>query len=406
MSTTENFPSPTEILKVIGDMTIEEREVLYKTCQGMRPLQIAEDSNMSYDNYSYHMRKVYQKLELPGGKEKRQLLLTRICPIIRANFKTLDEIITYSPTIEELIDVTPEFAEIKKGEIIEEFKQALPPEDGDEKPEFIPPPVDEEPEPTGRRELPGWLRVVGIITASIVGMIIVVWIGCRVAIWVMEQIVDREDQVVVVPTATYTQTSIPSPTKSPTITPTRGPTPTRTPYITPTITPTPEYQLFFDDFSSGLDKWRILEGEVYLVNGKVTGTDGVYHSWIMVGNENWTDYSVILEPEWTWPYTELYIGVRAKDQNNMMAAQVRQDFMNWTIFKNGEDTWIRDSREDSPFKCEKIVVKVSGNEFIARCGSKTISTFYNTDPSFNSGGVVLGVKSGIAIDNVEINEVE
>lgn len=95
-----------------------------------------------------------------------------------------------------------------------------------------------------------------------------------------------------VPTDTSAPTETPPPTVTPTPTETPAPTDTPTPTVTPTPLPLPD---FADNFDAGLrPEWELETDDAWAsVNGRLTNLRN--ESSLIVGDENWTDYTLSLD---------------------------------------------------------------------------------------------------------------
>jgi DNA-binding CsgD family transcriptional regulator len=178
-----------------------------------------------------------------------------------------------------------------------------------------------------------------------------------------------------------------------------------------TATPTPVLVStvpFFDDFDDALDPaWQVVSGDVAIVNGRLTTSNGVT---LWVGGSAWKDYTVEFE---SWPngsWDSDAISVRIQDIDNLVQFSWScRDYSRWTILRDGAQQQVPNTRGPSfgfHHGGESVKVIVAGNEYRAYLRGSKVSSFIDIDERFPSGRVGITLLAGSQIDNFRVTPLE
>ena len=203
------------------------------------------------------------------------------------------------------------------------------------------------------------------------------------------------------PSLTPAPTDIPNPTataemvmEAPTEAPTQTPTPAPTHTPEPLPTPTQSVVLFEDSFDNGLKpQWVVASGKPLLVN---EGLSAKEETWLYVGDEEWTDYSVSLRssPQGEWGVGYAYLAVRASG-SNMMVFAWSQNNSRWYEVRNGNWEQVSEPVFHSPMGSNlvTVMVTVEGSKLAGYLNGQKVTSYVTDDFPAGSLGLQLGVNS-------------
>jgi hypothetical protein len=187
--------------------------------------------------------------------------------------------------------------------------------------------------------------------------------------------------------------------------------PTNTAVI-PTLTPSPQPTaipksgvLFEDNFDTGLSPlWEVVSGEPIIVNGKLAASQD---TWIVVGDPNWTNYSVEYVADSFFNYLNFdynVTAVRVMDMGNMYAAEWSSSQIVWLKVENGQWNEIPESNtkmDGARVNSHRITV----NKNIITVFVNGIQKFYFVDSKYTHGRIGIMIHEGTQIDNFKVRAI-
>jgi hypothetical protein len=420
----------------IAELTERQRAILRGRCAGRSLRAIALDINESYDTVRRDAGLIWVKLRLDKASQVKRYkdLFERYCPALEQ---------------QDLPPPAPE-PEVPE-EVSEEVERMVEAEETDLAlwgPSNLPAPIGGGAigpavriGTQGKNGNRAWWRFlvlgVGVLLIGVIGGFVARLFqppvpAPTVAITMImptQHVETVVTQAVLDATPTVVTTPAP-PTPAPTQTPiertvvvvataTPGPAAaTQTPIVetvivvaTPTpVPPTPTSEpniLFFDDFEDGLDPaWEVVSGEVIVVNGRLTATEG--GATLMVGDPSWSDYVIQCESWSDSAYPSNFIRVRVQDMDNHIYFRWRGFDSNWAIVLEGNAQAVPNSKSGNIGTGHPVIrVVVTGNEYRAYISEKRFSSFI--DDRFPSGRVAIslyGSYGGAQIDNFSVTLLE
>jgi len=408
--------SERKIREGLGKISKDQAVVLYWTLQGKSPDWIAgEILKKERKTYDYHMGEIYTYLgftEKEHWTVKRERLIREVYPIFSEFVKTKDDLEKWQTIKYEYAKVKPPQEQSSIPEEPQIFIKDETPASGQKQQSQTQQPR----QPTQRKT--SWPLVLlgfgagALISCIVIGVIFTAFFKNRPAspMPTFSGVPTSPTQAIIIPnstdTASFTPTSTLTPTNEPTSTqtPTNEPTETSIPTLTWTPVPT-QVVLFQEDFSSGLSpQMSLLSGNVSIVNGELSSAeDGTT---IMIGDNSWTNYSVkfLGMPSSCWSsWGKNYIGLHAKDRNNMIALLWQGCEVEWYIVKNGKWNKVVNSWEDRPTQgniMNDITIDVYDGNYIVNINGDYIYQIYDT--TYNSGGIIFILEKGTKIDDIKV----
>lgn len=153
--------------------------------------------------------------------------------------------------------------------------------------------------------------------------------------------------------------------------------------------------LFFDNFSKGMNKWTTNRGKWEISKGIASGSGTSHFAFV---KKNWSDY--VLEvttrckgsdnPAVDW--FKSYIFFRVQDENNFYRFGIHGGYEMVSLYKYIKGKWSELTK--TPFSAQKgrwytLKVEVHGNKIIGYLNGEVM--IETTDNTFPSGGIGIGV---------------
>jgi hypothetical protein len=181
--------------------------------------------------------------------------------------------------------------------------------------------------------------------------------------------------------------------------------PTDTLQPTPKATSRPKPAVIFEDnFDQGLsDEWEVVMGNPIVVNGMLSSDQD---TWILVGDPEWTDYSVefIAETASNWFNWGFNVtGIRVIDIGNMFAYKWTTEQTEWHVVDNGNWSILPQSSTRLGGNMKNFKFDVKGNSVNFYIDGVKAYSFFND--KFPQGRVGLKVAKDTVIDNFKIREI-
>ncbi len=406
----------------LGNLSKDQAKILYWTLQGKSPEWITTNIlKKERKTHDYHMGEIYSALgfdEKEHWSAKRERLIREVYPIFT-------ELVKKEEDLEKWTVVKYQYAKVIKNQeqrpIPEEPKIFIKDETPAQgKPSETLKPPKSQPRSRGEesnRPKSWTLVLLGFLFGSIVscvfiGLIVSAIYGNRPSNQAPSVILN--EPLTITPSSTNTSSITSTPTIEPTATQTPSPTftstpteePTETPIPSPTLTPVPTpVVLFYDDFSKGMSQQiLLLTGNINIVNGELSSAEE--DTTLMIGDNSWTKYSVeyLAMPSSCWSsWGTNFIGLHAKDRNNMIAFLWQGCEFEWYIVKDGKWTAVVNSGDETPQDHKyKINIDVYDGNYIVNIEGEYVYTLYDT--TYSSGGIVFILEKGTKIDDLKVVE--
>jgi hypothetical protein len=441
---------------LVWSLDKNEIEVIYWTCKGKSASATGKIISKSKSTVQTYRTLAYKKLQIDDllKNDKIVELEKRFCKIVLDIIKTPDDLATYEERREkyfskqkDILKAEPEEIEIFETPIIYEsppqplIREPIPsplPHPITSPPAPPPPPpvekinipVEEDRERAGRNFF--W---VSIITASCIGLTLIIFIGSRLVsqnlsplsllfnltptpsrtpnyVYVTMQAERTLEAQTILNVPLNTSTPITTPSFSRYNTQTAktiqaGLTLTSVPTPIPTDTPVPIKLPFDDEFTKNYDpRWKVLAGDPIVVNGSLT-VNGDNGAWLYLGDSSWTDYVVSLSIKYSGG--GFGVAVRIQDPNNFIYFRFKSgEGWAWYIVQDGNYTMVPSTNTMYSIDyINSLLISVKGNEFTAtKQQSQRSSYFILPDKyaaKFFSGGVALYIEPGTNIDYFRVN---
>lgn len=399
----------------LDSLTKRQREVLRLVCEGLNYKTVAEQLFISENTVKAHMGNVYVKLGLDtlSGAQRRSTLHQVFCQVLRG--LPTPAVIPIEADYPEEPEPVPE----QVWEMVKEDERAIIP---------MPPReiIDLSPRPNKRQPRRRRWLLFGMLLGSVLTVCAIFavreaygWIIAQLGLeeptpisQASEEPIEQPSEVVIVSpttsaplhtTAPATQevivvTATPPPT-TPTSTQPPLPSPTPTLQLTEPFVPPANGILFQDNFEGGLrPEWEVVSGRPAVSNGKLTSS--VNRTWLVVGDPRWRNYIVEFDAEKV--HEEAYVGVHVQDLNNMVAANIRGNTLDfWYVVS--DDNWygmgieIRVSLVSKP---AIVRITVRDNTYTAEIGGGKVGEIW--DQTFSNGRVAINLTTYVIIDNFKI----
>jgi hypothetical protein len=358
---------------LLESLNEKERRVLYLLVQGNNIPQIAEILGFSPSSIRAWQTEIYKKFGIKDldDYEKRKNLLNDYGELVR-KFESVEEFVKWNRPKPE-----PE-------QVPESVTSIL------DRAETVPAPP---PSPISTITTRNVAIVVGVGVIMVV--LAIIFFGSNHPADQPEESQASELPAPLLnsPTSTFFPSTTLTPTKSPK--PTNTKVPTKTP--PPTISPTP-YQLpFIDEFTAGIrSEWKITGDTPLVVDNSLTSMGTTTFS-LGVGEVSFRDYIVDFKAL-KWGGSDHFIGVRALDNNNMIAIKeggsLDSGFYVY-IVRNGNWTQVANTAMADRSSPIYFVINVKGNILLVTIGGvrgSTTKEIHLSEPFTQNGGVIYKIE--------------
>jgi hypothetical protein len=179
--------------------------------------------------------------------------------------------------------------------------------------------------------------------------------------------------------------------------------PTETSAPVPTPLPKPAI-LFEDDFEQGLsDSWEVISGNPVVVNGMLSSDRD---TWILVGDPNWTNYSVEFDADtysnwYSWGYN--VFGIRVQDIDKMYAYKWTTEQTEWYVVENGDWDAMPQSDQRVGTGMKNFRMVANGDSITMYIDGVNVYSFYSDKYPQGRVGFLIGAET--IIDNFKIKEI-
>lgn len=406
-----------KIREGLGKLSKTQATVLYWTLQGKSPEWIASTKlDKDRKTYDYHMSEVYASLgytEKEHWTVKRERLIREVYPIFSEQVKSEKDLENWHIIKYNYAKNIPR----QEQNIPEEPQIFIQDEPAPKKATATSGQSQQGPKTQNKQPQPAksWtLIILGFLVGAVVSCLV---IGGIASIFFR----NRSSQLppaqglsttqVPAPVIAFNTTSTFTPTytqtQEQTPTPTETQTPTDTQIPLPTFTPVPtQVVLFFENFDRGLGQQiSLLSGNVNIVNGELVSAEN--NTILMIGDNSWKNYSVEFmgRPDSCWggSWGKNYIGLHAKDRNNMIAVLWQDCEVEWYLVKNGNwKTFVNsgDNNRANHGLMEKIIIDVYDGNYIINFDRGDVYSIYDT--TYNAGGILFILEKGTRLDNLKV----
>jgi DNA-binding CsgD family transcriptional regulator len=395
----------------IWDLTPTELKIAYLSLE-LTKLEIAEKLNIAENTVGTHLTNVYKKLDISeyDDEVKRSILKLKFGPTIERIVREVNE------DYDEYRKKRRKVLSQEKSENIEQIKKV---EDSSAQS------VMEEPPPSPRQIPRTEIRPQRVRVANRPWIIIafVAISGCFLfyvltsipplsGIFHPQNLNEQTPEVIqtispetpILTIANTTETSASSPTIEPSF--------TATPTIPPTSVPLPIREDFSQQYS---DLWWVLGDPILTESIPLVPYSGVLttreseSATLLIGNTAWTNYVVSFRAASNGLTSNILIGVRVIDLNNMIAldCNIAGNHCTWVIIYKGNRDVL--PTESKMMLFYDFILTVEGDTFraIGKWPDSTESRMSIVLPSqyqgkFSGGGVLIQIKD-VGVDYVEIN---
>lgn len=393
--------------KAFDELTPQEFAVIYWKSQGFTHDQVAQILGWGMDNVQKYISSAHKKLGLGELLQRRRepLLENEIYPALREWIKQHTEALDnlkppeepqLPPKIETVSEQEPDYERVE-GEPVDEI-----PEYEEERTPLAP--------ISGRGpRIPPFVIIV-IISLALAGFLISRgWFAPEptpiaptfTQAFVQPIQVDSPEPTLL-PEATATDEPTLTPTDTPVPdTPTSTPTNTLTP--TPVNTPPPPGTIFFDDFEDGLEPfWNRIYGDLLIIEGQLSASEPTL---LTIGDSSWTNYKI--EYDFVGEFNDCgkgkdtsTLGVRAKDQDNMLLYVFSRCYQEWEYMVDSEWRPIPGTSHGGLANPIYLIFTVEENSFTVHNRSDRLSLFIVED--YPSGPIYLKIRPGAKFDNFKV----